>query len=173
MHRYRLIIYQSMHCISSLLYVISIKYSLISLLLHISCHESILISISGTSSGTHAWLSYQFVYVIVNSCEKVLTGIMIGLNIRQAARATVNRVNQLLATSSTNFSLQTAGMSLESEQYPPIEATMRKALKTELKPVFMEVINESPMHNTPKHAESHFRVFVVSDKFNDLTLIKV
>lgn len=50
---------------------------------------------------------------------------------------------------------------------------MRKALTTELKPVFMEVINESPMHNTPKQAESHFRVFVVSDKFNDLTLIKV
>lgn len=79
----------------------------------------------------------------------------------------------MLATSSTNFSHRIAGMSSENEQYPPIEATMRKALTTELKPVFMEVINESPMHNTPKQAESHFRVFVVSDKFNDLTLIKV
>lgn len=102
---------------------------------------------------------------------------MIGLNIRQAARATVNRVNQLLATNSTHFSLrypnQAAGMSSENVQYPPIEAAMRKALTTELKPVFMEVINESPMHNVPKRAESHFRVFVVSDKFNDLTLIKV
>lgn len=102
---------------------------------------------------------------------------MIGLNIRQAARATANRVNQLLATNSTHFSLrypnQAAGMSSENVQYPPIEATMRKALTTELKPVFMEVINESPMHNVPKRAESHFRVFVVSDKFNDLTLIKV
>lgn len=63
-------------------------------------------------------------------------------------------------------------MSQEAGQYPPIESAMRKALNTELKPVYLEVINESPQHNVPKRSESHFRVFVVSEKFNDLTLIK-
>lgn len=61
----------------------------------------------------------------------------------------------------------------QEAQYPPIETAMRKALTAELNPVFLDVTNESPMHNTPKQAESHFRVLVVSDKFNDLTLIKV
>ncbi|XP_017845222.1 bolA-like protein DDB_G0274169 [Drosophila busckii] len=60
----------------------------------------------------------------------------------------------------------------EKSEYPPIEDAVRKALSRELNPVYMEVINESPMHNTPKKAESHFRVFVVSEKFNNLTLIK-
>ncbi|KAM8704011.1 hypothetical protein ACLKA7_008610 [Drosophila subpalustris] len=68
---------------------------------------------------------------------------------------------------------QAARVSVQKEpQYPPVETAMRKALTAELKPVFLDVSNESPMHNTPKQAESHFRVLVVSDKFNDLTLIK-
>ncbi|KAH8417394.1 hypothetical protein KR222_010159 [Zaprionus bogoriensis] len=98
---------------------------------------------------------------------------MLGLNIRQVAKAAVHRLNQqLLATSgtlSTNYPRATMS---QKPQYPPVETAMRSALTTELKPVFLEVINESPMHNTPKQAESHFRVFVVSDKFNDLALIK-
>lgn len=61
----------------------------------------------------------------------------------------------------------------QEPQYPPIETAMRKALTEQLKPIFLDVSNESPMHNTPKQAESHFRVLVVSEKFNDLTLIKV
>ena len=37
-----------------------------------------------------------------------------------------------------------------------------------LKPKHIEVINESFMHNVPKGSETHFKVVVVSDKFNDV-----
>ncbi|XP_062123771.1 bolA-like protein DDB_G0274169 [Drosophila sulfurigaster albostrigata] len=90
---------------------------------------------------------------------------MFGVSFRHLAR-----VSGRSGTSISKYSI--AKMSQEKQQYPPIETAMRKALTTELKPLFLDVSNESPMHNTPKQAESHFRVLVVSDKFNDLTLIK-
>ncbi|XP_030242615.1 bolA-like protein DDB_G0274169 [Drosophila navojoa] len=99
---------------------------------------------------------------------------MFGLTLRQSVRISAQKVNQLLSGSSVvaNRSLQ-ANMSQSQEpQYPPIETAMRKALTEQLKPIFLDVSNESPMHNTPKQAESHFRVLIVSEKFNDLTLIK-
>ncbi|KAL7731104.1 hypothetical protein ACLKA6_014304 [Drosophila palustris] len=97
---------------------------------------------------------------------------MFSLTFRQAARVSVQKVNQLLGTSGTLTSNYSKANMSQEPQYPPIETAMRKALTAELKPVFLDVSNESPMHNTPKQAESHFRVLVVSDKFNDLTLIK-
>ncbi|XP_055851225.1 bolA-like protein DDB_G0274169 [Episyrphus balteatus] len=54
----------------------------------------------------------------------------------------------------------------------PIEVAIRETLSENLSPVHMEIINESYMHNVPKGSESHFKVLVVSDKFNDLPLIK-
>ncbi|EDW81538.2 uncharacterized protein Dwil_GK10967 [Drosophila willistoni] len=84
----------------------------------------------------------------------------------------LKKLNQVLSTSNTPGIIYSRATMSQEAQYPPIEAAMRKALQTELKPVHLEVINESPMHNVPKRSESHFRVFVVSDKFNDLTLIK-
>jgi len=35
-----------------------------------------------------------------------------------------------------------------------------------------EVINESPMHNVPPGTEKHFKVIIVSNEFNGLSLIK-
>lgn len=55
----------------------------------------------------------------------------------------------------------------------PVESTIRKKLKDSFLPIYMDVINESYMHNVPKEAETHFKVVVVSDKFNDIPLIKV
>ena len=37
----------------------------------------------------------------------------------------------------------------------------------------MEVMNESYMHNVPKGSETHFKVVVVSPKFEGQPLIKV
>lgn len=98
---------------------------------------------------------------------------MFSLTFRQTTRVSLQKVNQLLGSSGTFISKYSKANMSQDPQYPPIETAMRKALTTELKPVFLDVSNESPMHNTPKQAESHFRVLVVSDKFNDLTLIKV
>lgn len=40
-----------------------------------------------------------------------------------------------------------------------------------LDPVFVEVANESHMHNVPDNSETHFKVTVVSDQFNGKMLV--
>lgn len=55
----------------------------------------------------------------------------------------------------------------------PIEAAITRAITTGLKPIHLEVINESYMHNVPAGSETHFKVLVVSEQFVDVALIKV
>jgi acid stress-induced BolA-like protein IbaG/YrbA len=58
--------------------------------------------------------------------------------------------------------------------YPkPVELLIRKKLKETFLPVHMDVTNESYMHNVPKGSETHFKVIVVSKKFENMPLIKV
>ena len=45
-------------------------------------------------------------------------------------------------------------------------------LNQELQPIHLEVTNETHMHNVPSDAESHFKVVIVSKKFDGLALIK-
>ncbi len=52
----------------------------------------------------------------------------------------------------------------------PVEASMRANLE-ELQPMHLELLNESDMHNVPKGSESHFKIVVVSDRFNDQSLV--
>ena len=54
----------------------------------------------------------------------------------------------------------------------PVEEVITNKLKGELNPSFLNVINESNMHNVPKDSETHFKVVVVSDKFEQLSLIQ-
>ena len=44
-------------------------------------------------------------------------------------------------------------------------------LQQALEPLHLEVIDESHMHNVPEGAESHFKVVVVSDRFEGEKLI--
>ena len=60
-----------------------------------------------------------------------------------------------------------------SDNSKPVEASIRKKLEETFVPMHMDVMNESYMHNVPKGAETHFKVIVVSDKFENLPLIKV
>lgn len=53
-----------------------------------------------------------------------------------------------------------------------IQQTIETKLENAFKPEFLEVVNESHMHNVPQGSESHFKVTVVSDEFNELMLIK-
>ena len=48
--------------------------------------------------------------------------------------------------------------------------SIEKKIKT-LSPDFLEVIDESYMHNVPEGAESHFKVTVVSQQFNNLSKV--
>ncbi len=44
-------------------------------------------------------------------------------------------------------------------------------LQSAFTPTFLEVLNESHMHNVPPGSESHFKVTVVSDEFVDQRLV--
>ena len=48
-----------------------------------------------------------------------------------------------------------------------IESTLREALA----PFHLEVLDESHMHSVPEGAESHFKVTVVSDRFQGQKLV--
>jgi len=49
-----------------------------------------------------------------------------------------------------------------------IEAKMTEALA----PVHLDVINESHMHSVPPGSESHFKLVIVSDRFEGLSRVK-
>lgn len=55
----------------------------------------------------------------------------------------------------------------------PVEQAITSVLHDRLRPIYLKVINESFMHNVPKDSETHFKVLVVSEKFDELPLIKV
>ncbi|RXJ72956.1 BolA family transcriptional regulator [Veronia nyctiphanis] len=52
-----------------------------------------------------------------------------------------------------------------------IQQRIEKKLTDEFSPSHLEVINESHMHNVPKGSESHFKVIVVSETFENKRLI--
>ena len=45
-------------------------------------------------------------------------------------------------------------------------------IQDELLPHHLEIINESSNHNVPPNSESHFKVIVISDFFEDKNLLK-
>ena len=53
-----------------------------------------------------------------------------------------------------------------------VEQSITRKLTECMAPTFLEVTNESYKHNVPPGSESHFKVVVVSSKFNGMTLIK-
>lgn len=52
-----------------------------------------------------------------------------------------------------------------------IQQTIEQKLHQTFNPTFLDVRNESNMHNVPPGSESHFKVIVVSDSFNGERLI--
>ncbi|KAK6176514.1 hypothetical protein SNE40_014782 [Patella caerulea] len=61
---------------------------------------------------------------------------------------------------------------MASELQKPVETSIRSKLTETFQPVVLEVLNESHMHSVPKGSETHFKVVVVSDKFESIPLIK-
>jgi BolA protein len=53
-----------------------------------------------------------------------------------------------------------------------VQSIIERKLMDALKPSHLEVINESYMHNVPRGSESHFKVVVVSDMFETMSLIQ-
>ena len=52
-----------------------------------------------------------------------------------------------------------------------IQATIEDKLQQALKPEYIEVLNESDKHNVPAGSESHFKVILVTPKFEGQELI--
>lgn len=53
-----------------------------------------------------------------------------------------------------------------------LSETIEQKLRAALEPAHLEVINESHMHNVPKGSETHFKVVVVSPRFEGLSPVK-
>ena len=53
-----------------------------------------------------------------------------------------------------------------------IKEEIESKLKVDCEPWYLEVINESPNHNVPDGAESHFKVIVVSTGFENLRVVQ-
>nr|SVE76161.1 EOG090X0K4K [Daphnia hispanica] len=54
----------------------------------------------------------------------------------------------------------------------PIELLIRDKLERQFSPVHLDIMNESYMHNVPKGSETHFKVVVVSHKFENISLLQ-
>lgn len=52
-----------------------------------------------------------------------------------------------------------------------MQAQIEARLHQVFSPEFLQVVNESHMHNVPKDSESHFKVTIVSDQFTDKKLV--
>ncbi len=52
-----------------------------------------------------------------------------------------------------------------------MQAEIETRLSAELKPFVMQVINESDNHNVPAGSESHFKLVLVSERFEGKTLL--
>ncbi|XP_033735825.1 bolA-like protein DDB_G0274169 [Pecten maximus] len=61
---------------------------------------------------------------------------------------------------------------LTTDIMKPVEESIIQKLSERLAPQHLEVINESYMHNVPKGSETHFKVVVISEKFQSVPLIK-
>jgi BolA protein len=52
-----------------------------------------------------------------------------------------------------------------------IQANIETKITNALQPEYLEVVNESHMHNVPPDSESHFKVTVVTAEFNGKMLV--
>jgi len=53
-----------------------------------------------------------------------------------------------------------------------IESQIINTLSSSMNLSSLKIINESFMHNVPAGSESHFKIVVVTDDFNNLSIIK-
>uniref|UniRef100_A0A914DTU8 BolA-like protein 1 n=1 Tax=Acrobeloides nanus TaxID=290746 RepID=A0A914DTU8_9BILA len=61
---------------------------------------------------------------------------------------------------------------MSSTSTGPVSTTIRQKLTEFFNPTHLEVECESHLHNVPKGAEKHFRVQIISDKFEGLSTLQ-
>ena len=53
-----------------------------------------------------------------------------------------------------------------------VQQSIEQKLRSSLEPAHLQVINESHMHSVPPGSESHFKVIIVSDRFEGQSLVQ-
>jgi len=53
-----------------------------------------------------------------------------------------------------------------------VEQELIDRLSSEFEPSFLSVVNESHMHSVPENSETHFKIVVVSNKYQNMRLVK-
>lgn len=53
-----------------------------------------------------------------------------------------------------------------------VQQTIESKIGASLAPAHLEVVDESHMHSVPPGSESHFRLVIVSDRFEGLALVQ-
>ena len=53
-----------------------------------------------------------------------------------------------------------------------VQKSIEAKVAAALTPAYLDVMNESHMHSVPSGSESHFKLVIVSDKFDGLTRVK-
>ncbi|GMI13998.1 hypothetical protein TrLO_g2096 [Triparma laevis f. longispina] len=61
---------------------------------------------------------------------------------------------------------------LSSSPPTPMFDSITSKLTQTFSPTFLQVLNESHMHNVPKNSETHFKVVVISDQFKGVKLLQ-
>ncbi|XP_076136960.1 bolA-like protein 1 [Alosa pseudoharengus] len=77
-----------------------------------------------------------------------------------------------LTSSSRSLALSHHRPQMAPDPTRPVETSIRAKLTEALQPAHLEVLNESHMHAVPPGSESHFRVLVVSERFEGLPLLQ-
>ena len=96
------------------------------------------------------------------------TAILKAVNNRQLISKVITNQQRITLTR-----MSTSASTSKSEMEFPVNASITSKLSESFQPQFLDVINESHMHNVPKNSETHFKVVVVSDKFDDVpSLVK-
>lgn len=81
------------------------------------------------------------------------------------------------AASAANFHSTTAAAASASSasqdtKAGPVQMSVTAKLTKAFDPLYLDVINESYMHNVPKGSETHFKVIVVSKQFDGIKLLE-
>ncbi|KAN0019220.1 hypothetical protein ACTFIU_002424 [Dictyostelium citrinum] len=63
------------------------------------------------------------------------------------------------------------GVNNNNNNNEPIKNTIIEKLTNQLKPIHLDVVNESFMHSVPRGSETHFKVVIVSDIFNGKSIV--
>ena len=53
-----------------------------------------------------------------------------------------------------------------------IQDSIKETLIEDFNPSVLKIVNESYMHNVPKDSETHFKLVIVSDSFNNVSQVK-